>query len=153
MKNSNTLKAWAAKTLQERAVLYHRKFPNKKISPMSLCLFYKKHSIRRKRVTRFKSAPPNKQAEYDVWQMESWNALQTAFRAKERVVYVDEVVFTKATIPRLDYALKYSNQTVDEKDFYSKYIAVIAAISADRGVDTILIFDQAVNRFDFIEFL
>ena len=69
------------------------------------------------------------------------------------MIYIDEVVFTKTTIPRLDYALKYSNQTVDEKDFYSKYIAVIAAISADRGVDTILIYDQAVNRFDFIEFL
>ena len=120
---------------------------------MSLCLFYKKHSIRRKKVTRFKSAAPSKQAEYDVWQMESWNALQAAFRAKERVIYIDEVVFTKTTIPRLDYAPKYSNQTVDEKDFYSKYLAVIAAISADRGVDTILIYDQAVNRFDIIEFL
>ena len=73
--------------------------------------------------------------------MKAWNALKEAFKVKERVIYIDEVVFTKTTIPRLDYALKYSNQTVDEKDFYSKYIAVIAAISADRGVDTILIYD------------
>ena len=79
--------------------------------------------------------------------------MKNAFNAKEKVVYVDEVVFTKATIPTHDYALKYSNQTVDEKDFYSKYIAVIAAIAADTGVETILIFDKAVNKFDFIEFL
>ena len=51
---------------------------------------------------------------------------------KQRVVYVDEVNFTKTTIPTLDYAPKYSNQTIDEKDFYSKYISVIAVISADK---------------------
>ena len=57
------------------------------------------------------------------------------------MVYVDEVVFTKATIPVLDYAPKYSNQTVDEKDFYSRYLAAVAAVSADRGVDALMIFD------------
>ena len=69
------------------------------------------------------------------------------------MVYVDEVVFTKASIPTLDYAAKYSNQTVDEKDFYSRYLAVVAAISADRGIDAIMIFKQALDRFDFIVFL
>ena len=126
--------------MQERAVLYHRRFPHKKISAMSLCRFYKRQGIKRKKVTRFKSATPEKKAEYRQWQIESWTVLSKAFDAKERVVYVDECVFTKASIPTLDYAAKYSNQTVDEKDFYSRYLAVVAAISADRGVDAIMIF-------------
>jgi len=42
---------------------------------------------------------------------------------------------------------------VDEKDFYYRYIAVVAAISADRGVDAIMTFDQAVKTESFIEFL
>ena len=69
------------------------------------------------------------------------------------MVYVDEVVFTKASIPTLDYAAKYSNQTVDEKDFYSRYLAVVAAVSADRGVDAIMIFNHALDKQNFIEFL
>ena len=45
------------------------------------------------------------------------------------------------------------NQTVDERDYYAPYIAVIAAISADKGVDLIMMFDKAVSRFEFVEFL
>ena len=54
---------------------------------------------------------------------------------KKRVIYLDELVFTKSTVPRLEYARKYTNQTVNEKDLYHKYYACIAAISEDRGVD------------------
>ena len=42
---------------------------------------------------------------------------------------------------------------VDERDYYAPYIAVIAAISADKGVDLIMMFDKAVSRFEFIDFL
>ena len=42
---------------------------------------------------------------------------------------------------------------MDEKDFYSAYIAVIAAISSDTGVETIMMFDEAVKKEHFIEFL
>ena len=62
-------------------------------------------------------------------------------------------MFTKATIPKLDYAHKHTNQTVDEKDFYHRYLAVVAAVSADRGVDCIMIFDEAVKQDTFIAFL
>ena len=68
-------------------------------------------------------------------------------------MYVDECVFTKATIPKLDYAQKGANQTVDEKDFYHRYLACVAAVSADRGVDLIMIFDEAIKRETFITFL
>ena len=66
---------------------------------------------------------------------------------------MDECVFTKETIQKFDYAPKYMNQTVDERDYYAPYIAVIAAISADKGVDLIMMFDKAVSRFEFIDFL
>jgi len=76
-----------------------------------------------------------------------------AWNLKQRVVYVDEVVFTKSTIPRVEYAVKGTNQTVDEKDYYYRYFAVVAAISADRGVDAIMVFDRAVTKDTFIAFL
>ena len=76
---------------------------------MTLCRFYKQHSIKRKKITRYKTATPDKRLEYQQWKLESWIALKNAFDAKEKVIYVDEVVFTKATIPTLDYARRYSN--------------------------------------------
>ena len=68
-------------------------------------------------------------------------------------MYLDECVFTKATVPKLDYAHKHTNQTVNEQDFYHRYLAVVAAISSDRGVDCIMVFDEAITRETFITFL
>ena len=72
---------------------------------------------------------------------------------KRRILYVDELVFTKATVPRLEYSARYTNQTVDEKDYYHRYYACVAAISADRGVDHYMIFETAVTSDLFITFL
>ena len=72
LKDPATLKAWAGRSLIERAVLYHRRFPHKVISAMELCRFYKRNQIKRKAVTRYKTATPEKQAEYEAWQRESY---------------------------------------------------------------------------------
>ena len=72
LKDPVTLKAWAGRSLIERAVLYHRRFPHKVISAMELCRFYKRNKITRKAVTRYKTATPDKQAEYEAWQRESY---------------------------------------------------------------------------------
>ena len=42
---------------------------------------------------------------------------------------------------------------VNEDDLYTKYYAVVAAISADQGMDAIMVFESAVTKDSFIEFL
>ena len=42
---------------------------------------------------------------------------------------------------------------MNERDYYTPYIAVIAAISADKGVDMVMTFDKAVSRDEFVLFL
>ena len=69
------------------------------------------------------------------------------------MIYVDELVFTKATVPRCEYASVGNNICINERDFYHRYLAVVAAISIDRGVDAVMIFDQAVNKEMFVDFL
>jgi len=72
LKDPAILRAWAGRSLIERAILYHRRFPHKVISPMELCRFYKRNKIKRKAVTRYKTATPDKQAEYEARQRESY---------------------------------------------------------------------------------
>jgi len=79
--------------------------------------------------------------------------LEKAMNQKRRVLYLDEVVFTKQTVPKLEYAARYKNQTVNEQDYYHRYYAVIAAISNDRGMDHFMIFDTAVTSEMFLTFL
>ena len=151
--SQDTLQKWTGYTLAFRSILFHRRFPNKVISASALCRLYKKHQIKRKVVARFKGCNDDRIQEYLEWQEESWQELQEAWRLKQRVVYIDECVFTKSTIPRLEYAAKGFNQTVDEKEYYHRYFACVAAISVDRGVDGVMVFDQAVTAESFIKFL
>jgi len=74
---------------------------------MQLCRFYKRNKICRKAVTRYKAASPEKLVEYEAWQRDTLVALQNVWNAGERILYADECVFTKATMPRLDYAARY----------------------------------------------
>ena len=120
---------------------------------MELCRFYRRNKITRKAVTRYKSATADRLAEYAVWQRETVAALQAVWQAGERILYCDECVFTKATIPHLDYAARYQNLMLDERQFYHKYYAVIAAVSADVGVDCVQVFDTAVTKASFITYL
>jgi len=116
---------------------------------MKLCRLYREQHITRKVVKRYKGASESKWEQYLIWQEESWNALKLARNRNQRILFVDELVFTKSTIPRVDYASKGNNITVDERDFYHRYIACVAAISADRGIDAIMTFDTAVTKETF----
>ena len=41
---------------------------------------------------------------------------------------------------------------LDESVFYHKYYACVAAVSADEGVDCVVVFDEAVKKHTFITF-
>ena len=48
--SDQTLEIWAGKTMLERTVLFHRRFPDKRIAATSLRRLYLAHKIKRKKV-------------------------------------------------------------------------------------------------------
>ena len=60
-------------------------------------------------------------------------------KKKVKIIYLDEICFTKKTIQSTAYAAKGKNILVDEMMLYSKPSYVIAAVSQERGVEHILI--------------
>ena len=60
-------------------------------------------------------------------------------KKKVKIIYLDEICFTKKTIPSTAYAAKGKNIHVDEMMLYSKPSYVIAAVSQERGVEHIMI--------------
>ena len=46
----HTLEQWSGLTMKQRTVLFHRRFPDKRIAVTSLRRLYLRHGIRRKRV-------------------------------------------------------------------------------------------------------
>jgi hypothetical protein len=56
--SEDILELWAEKTLSERCVLFHRAFPEIKISSSCLSLLYKKNQIRKKVIVVGKELRP-----------------------------------------------------------------------------------------------
>jgi hypothetical protein len=52
--NAQTLRYWAHLSLSQRAVMFHRQFPEAKISATTLHRLYKKHGIKYKYIRRIK---------------------------------------------------------------------------------------------------
>jgi transposase len=74
-------------------------------------------------------------------------------KSKEPLLYLDEVNFTKRSVQSLDWSGKNSNITVDQRQIYTGYKSVIAAVNKDRKRCLIHIYDQAIDQEDFEQYL
>ena len=63
--NPETLRVWAGRSMKERAILFHRKFPNKRIAVTSLRRLYLRKGIKRKVVRQEKIKPAHVQLAFD----------------------------------------------------------------------------------------
>ena len=52
-----------------------------------------------------------------------------------KLIYVDEVCFTKRTISTHTYSSQFKNIMVDESKLYDKAVFAIAGVSEKRGVE------------------
>ena len=85
--------------------------------------------------------------------MELLEQLQEAKKQQRKVLFLDEVNFTKLSFESMNYSAKNTNLSVDQRDIYVGYRSVIAAISEEEGVERTSSFVSAVTSTDFIKYL
>ena len=69
------------------------------------------------------------------------------------IVYLDEVCFTKTTLPKLAWSAVRHNFQVDPKQYDTSCYAVVAAISYCRGLELVQIEKGSIDRAKFKVFL
>ena len=148
-----TLRTMAGCTLQERSTLFRRKFPNVKITRNILQRLYAKHKIRKKVVRMVKVPPVDKTDEYEKLRITARNRLQVAVDRKARIIFVDEVAFTKKTIQKRDYSNKYDNLKLNEFEVNTNYYTAVASITMTGTVQHVLINQGAINGKAYGRFL
>ena len=79
--------------------------------------------------------------------------MRCAFKDGIPVIYVDETMFTKRAMMNEEYSRRYSNIHVEEKDVLTGYIAAIAAVSAERGLELVHTHSCPINEESFTEFI
>ena len=79
--------------------------------------------------------------------------LMEALEKGEKILFADETVFTKNTIPRKTYAIKGKNLCVDQMQLGNGYRSALAAISTDGKIEHLKVTDKAINQKKYISFL
>ena len=66
-----------------------------------------------------------------------------------RVVFLDETMVTKSTMPSHEWSASREHFQVDFNQFAGTSTAVLAGVSMERGVDLMMCFDKSVNIVKF----
>ena len=70
-----------------------------------------------------------------------------------RIIYLDETMFTRKTVADLEWALPGENVRIDEAMLNEPTLALLSAISEERGQEHFKIFPRSVNGPRFKEWL
>ena len=70
-----------------------------------------------------------------------------------RIIYIDETMFTRSTLPDAEWARPKENMTVDVALKNEPTLALLAGISKDKGLEHFRIFEKSVNTEKFKEYL
>ena len=70
-----------------------------------------------------------------------------------RILFLDEVNFTKASISKVEWSNKNANIDVDQERVYGGYVSCCAVIAEGTGIEALAIQKKAFNQQEFIRFL
>ena len=137
----------------ERLAGVQRKYPTIKMSIYRLRKMYYKNKIKKKVIRFRKKRDIAKSAQHEQLVRELSREVRFAKEQRFRVVQLDEMVVTKSTIPKGDWAEPLANSELDISKINTKPIAVLGAVSMEYGVELVMMFKKSVNIKRFKVFL
>ena len=120
---------------------------------MTLWRLYKKHGIKRKAVRKAKTLPDGGEKRWEEQKQRAREGLRQAIKNKAKLIFLDEIVFSKTTLQTQDYSPSYNSFKIDQKKIYTGYLCAIAAISEEDGLVNVKIEDRAVDTYSFGKYL
>ena len=79
--------------------------------------------------------------------------LDAATNDNRKIVYLDELNFTKKSIALREWSTRNSNLCVAQNDIYVGYRSVIASMTEERGFCFLRVKAEAINGDDFADYL
>ena len=135
--------------MQQRTVLFHRRFTDKRIAVTSLRRLYLSHGIRCKKVRLEKTMTQRVRRNF-VQNCQSLLAqMEQADREGCIMVFADEICFTKRSLKLREWSSKNTNLTVDQEDVYVGYRAALASMTAEKGICLVHIYEEPVKEPQF----
>ena len=151
--NDNTLRNQTGMSLQDRCDQFSREFPQAHINRTLLRQIYVRHGIKKKCLKWYKQAvnrdPEKERQQYITMKRQLTKAKNDGYR----VVYIDEICFTRTTVPKTEYSAKNKNMSADLAHLKEPTLAVLSAISKENRQEHFKVFDDSVNVAKFKAYL
>ena len=71
--------------------------------------------------------------------------MQKAEQEHRKIIFLDEIVFTKKTLLFKTFSHRYTNIAVNQDRVYTGYLTAIASVSEEKGVEHIQIKGSAIE--------
>ena len=114
---------------------------------------YREHMVKRKLLRETKLVTKPHLARINVAAREAYEQLCDIRAQGFSIVYLDEVCFTKTTLPKMAWSAVNQPLQYDPKQYDGSCFAVIAAISYGRGLELVQIENGSINKPKFKVFL
>jgi len=145
----HTLEQWAGLTMQQRAVLFHRRFPDKRIAITTLRRLYLRHGIRRKKVRLEKTMTQRVRRNFVQNCQRLLAEMEQAEREGRLLVFADEILFTKRALKLREWSAKNSNLAVDQEEVYVGYRAALASMTEEKGICLVTTAENPIREPEF----
>ena len=123
------------------------------MNPTLLRLVYRKNGIKKKKLCWYKQAKGMTPAKKRQLLAVVKRGLTRAKNDGYRVIYIDETMFTRKTLPQAEWSLPKENMRVDMTKLDEPTLALLAGISKEKGLEHCQIFPKSVNTDKFFEYL
>ena len=70
-----------------------------------------------------------------------------------RIIYIDETMFTRKTVPETEWTNKKENMAVDVDRLNEPTLALLCGISKEKGLEHFQIFELSVNIEKFMDYI
>ena len=114
---------------------------------------YRMHQVKRRRIKWEKCAREQDQDNHVRDKAKMIRELKRAKRDGYRIIYIDETMFTRTTVPKQEYCLPHQNVTIDKSWVNAPTTAVLSGISREKGQELFMQFPKSVNIPKFQEYL
>ena len=97
--------------------MFHRQYPDKRIKVYHLRKEYRMAKIRKKKIKRTKVISEDKEWQRLGEAVEAYSGLEQHKAEGYRILYLDEVMTTKSTLPMFEWSALNDNMKVDLSQF------------------------------------
>jgi hypothetical protein len=133
--------------------MFHRQYPDTRISPTTINRLYTKHGVKYKYIRRVKKEIDFNLPHYREMLQDIQSEMRWAHHKGVKFISADEAVFTFHTFTKKSWSGSYNNITVLDRKITVKTHAILAGISEDKGLEHYLVCLKSIKTEEYIQFL